>query len=622
MRTVVIEFKCSVCQKAIGVDEKHTGQLIKCPSCQNPTRVSAATDGDASEPQAASVPAAAIAAEATLAHVPKAPANPIFPSCPSCQSELFNPSDTMCGVCGHLLEQTPATSSAPMTPRPAKTSPVVASLVPPTPAGLANGTPGVDVNAELPVNPAIASPYAKPTGTEFDGGYNAAYDYGKKTSEPTTSRSVGAWFAAVATGMFLAWIWGVIASFTGPIGQVFAWAIGAIVGCIAGLIARNPSLRFCLATTAGALLCMLFGRLVSTWVIMFTVSGMTAFSNLGHSLIPDTGVSIGVMEDMNNNGEFEGEEKDLVDLKIDAFFSNQELNDIKSYDEMEYETEAEVDRKVRTVVREMSDEDKQAMLKKVRAAHPGWMEEEWHFSAIIDSMVEGEELEDEEVRDHAVSKLRVLDGDSDEDYFRNTTRKQINERESKLRKVAMEKYASMDQQQKNDAIKQARLNHLAWNPVQHEYLAMLDTMSERDEIPEELKPMAKSAINLYLKLNYDDAFSEIEDGSVDFEQRQKLQSELHVLVNEQLLKLNQDEVDALVASTRKKYPAWQPLIGLEAFEELSGGLDEAIARFGSDGTFWSSLKTRFQMLDFIWLTLGMISAFAVVFTLGQSGKKS
>ena len=162
MRTVVIEFKCSVCQKAIGVDEKHTGQLIKCPSCQNPTRVSAATDGDASEPQAASVPAAAIAAEATLAHVPKAPANPIFPSCPSCQSELFNPSDTMCGVCGHLLEQTPATSSAPMTPRPAKTSPVVASLVPPTPAGLANGTPGVDVNAELPVNPAIASPYAKP----------------------------------------------------------------------------------------------------------------------------------------------------------------------------------------------------------------------------------------------------------------------------------------------------------------------------------------------------------------------------------------------------------------------------------------------------------------------------
>ena len=67
--------------------------------------------------------------------------------------------------------------------------------------------------------------------------------------------------------MFLALIWGVIASFFGTGAQVFAWAIGAIVGCVAGLIARNPSLKFCFATTLGALLCMLFGRLVSAWVI-------------------------------------------------------------------------------------------------------------------------------------------------------------------------------------------------------------------------------------------------------------------------------------------------------------------------------------------------------------------
>ena len=95
----MIKFRCSGCQKAIGVDEKYAGRLIKCPSCQNPTRVPAA-DGDAAPvpPTAQSAPAA------TMARVAAPTLNPI---CPSCQSELFNPSDTLCGVCGHLLDQAP-----------------------------------------------------------------------------------------------------------------------------------------------------------------------------------------------------------------------------------------------------------------------------------------------------------------------------------------------------------------------------------------------------------------------------------------------------------------------------------------------------------------------------------
>ena len=96
--------------------------------------------------------------------------------------------------------------------------------------------------------------------------------------------------------------------------------------------------------------------------------------------------------------------------------------------------------------------------------------------------------------------------------------------------------------------------------------------------------------------------------------------ELKTLVNEEVLKLDQDEVDKIVARTKDKYPGWTAG-GFEGFEDFSLGLDEQIARFESDGTFWSSLKTRFKTLDFVWLTLGMISAFAIVFTLGQSGKK-
>ena len=467
----------------------------------------------------------------------------------------------------------------------------------------------------LPVNPAIASPYAKPADN-----YDPSAGLPAKTSEPTTGRSVGAWIAAVGVGMFFALIWGVIASFTGVVGQMFAWAIGAIVGCIAGLIARNPSIPFCLATTAGALLAMLFGRLVSAWVIMIAVSGMSSIQQFGNSFIPDTGVTIGVMEEMVNNGELEAEEKDVAEMKVEAFFSNQEIHAIDGYDVTSDEAELELDRKVRAAVKEMTDEQKQAMLEKVRTEHPEWMEHDWHFEAVVDSMIQANEIEDAGLLEHAHSKMAAIEGDYDKDYFTNTTESQMDEREEKLREMVMEKYVAMDEQQRLDAIKQARLNHLKWAPVNHEYLAMLDAMYETDDIPAELKGTAKSTINLELKRSYDDSY-DFEDENFDFEKMQKMQHELKAVVNEELLKLEQDEIDKMVTATKKKYPYWTPVTTFEGFEGFADGLDDTIASFGSDGTFWGSLKTRFKMLDFVWLTLGMISAFAIVFTLGQSGKE-
>jgi len=603
----MIKFRCSSCQKAIGVNEKYGGRLIKCPSCKNATRVPAA-DGSSQAPQAAVAPTASAAMAATSAHVPKVNANPI---CPSCNSELFNPSDTMCGICGHLLDQIPM-ANAPITPRPVQATPVMATPVSATPL-VPGGVPATPVG--LPVNPAISSPYAKPANS-----YDPSIGSAPKTSDPTTGRSVGAWFAAVAVGMFLALIWGIIASFTGTGGQVFAWAIGAIVGCIAGLIARNPSVPFCLATTAGALLAMLFGRLVSAVVIMVWVSGMSSLQGAFDMFVPDTGVSIGVMEDLIAKGEIAGDEKDYAEMKIDAFYSNQNIYQMPAYDEIESEIELEIDRKVREAMKEMSDEDKKAMLEKVRADHPEWIEEAWQYSAILDSMVEGDEIEDAELLDHARSELSEIDGNYDLEYENESSPKQLEERETKLRKMVMDKYASMDDQQRKDAIKNARLNHLKWTPVEHEYLAMLDAMYSTDDILEELKEIAKSEINLRLKMNYDDAFDP--DEEVDYEEREKLKSELEAFVNAEVLKLEQDEIDKMVAAATDKYPHWTPVFKFDGLGELSSDLDDQIARFDSDGTFWSSLKTRFRMLDFVWLTLGMISAFAIAFTLGQSGKKS
>jgi len=613
----MIKFRCSGCQKAIGVDEKYGGRLIRCPSCENPTRVpdaaqeTAAPQADA-VPQASSAPIASAAVEATTAHVPKVNVNPL---CPGCNSELFNPSDTMCGVCGHVMDQLPITA-APVSALPVQTTPAMATLDAAT-AVVPGGVPTTPDG--MPVNPAIASPYAKPVAGQLNN-YDADFGATAKPSGPTTGRSVGAWFAAMAVGMFTALIWGIIASFFGTGAQVFAWAIGAIVGLIAGLIARNPSVPFCLATTGGAVLAMLFGRLVSAWVIMIAVAGMNSIQAFGDMFVPDTGVSIGVMEDLVSKGELESNEEDYAKMKIEAFYANENIYEMPKYDDIDTEVEFELDRKVRAVMKDMSDAERQAVLDKVRVDHPEWMEDAWHFEAVMDSMVEAGEIEDADLLDHARDVLaQETEGeDYDSEYYDNSTQAQLDERDKTLRKMVMDKFVSMDDQQRKDVGKAARLNHLKWTPVQHEYLAMLDAMNESDDIPKELKKTASSEINLYLKVNYDDAFGEDVD---DYVKRQELLSELKALVNVEVLKLDKDEIDKIVAKADDKYPSWTPAGGFEGFDDLSLSLDDQIARFESDGTFWSSLKTRFKTLDFVWLTLGMISAFAIVFTLGQSGKK-
>ena len=417
------------------------------------------------------------------------------------------------------------------------------------------------------------------------------------------------WVASVAVGMFAALIWGVVASFTGGIGQAFAWVIGAIVGLIAGLIARNSSLKFGLATAGGAFLCIIFGRIVSAWVITIAVSSMSVFQGLGTYLIPDTGVTVGVTEDMSNSGEFQGDEKTLADMKVDAFFSNQSLDEMDGYDDIDADVELEVDRKVRAAFGKMTDEERGAVLDRVRKDYPDWMEEDWHLEAVIDSMVSNDEIEDADLLAHAKSRLANLDGGYDEDYFQNTTQMDMVTRDVKLDELAKKKYASMEPEQREQAIADARANHLSWTPNRDEYLAKLSEMYDAGDIPEEYRDLAKSIINLELSYEYD----ETDETEVDYADENKLQA----IVNEELLKLSRDEIDELVVATRKKFPYWSPENDLDTIVGLTSGLDETIASFESDGTFWSSLQTRFKTLDYVWLALGTISAFVIANLLGR-----
>lgn len=590
----MIKFPCSECKKTIGVEAQYAGRLIRCPGCQQPTCVP--------EPSAGKIEAA----EIVIADVVDAPVadNRTSPPCPSCNSVLSSSADVICGSCGYLLDQDPVAS--------APTRPAIVSRSAGEDAIVAAAA---TIDANMLVNPAIdADGYAAQSSEDY-----FAYAPVVANRKPTRGSSIGGWLTAVFIGLFVATIWGVIASFMGVVGQALAIAVAAIVGLIAVLIARNSSLKFCFASSAAALLCMLFGRVVSAWVIMMAVSLNGVFQDLGAYLVPDTGVTIGVAEDMSEAGKFEGDAKALADMKVEAFFSNKTVEQMDGYDDIDFEVELNVDRKIRAEVGAMTDQQRQAVLSRVRRDHPDWMEEAWYLDAIIDSMVKQDEIEDEDLLAHAKSKLANLDGSYDGTYYQGSSVTERENREVELDELATEKYSKMTPQQREQVIKEARLGHLSWTPRRDDYLAMLSKMYDADKIPAEHRELAKSTIRLELDYDFDE--TNPGDFEVEVEVEEVAQEiELQAIVNAELLKLEQDEIDAVVGAAQEKHPYWIREDDIGAVFGFNGGLDGIVASFESDGTFWSSLQTRFKSLDYLWLALGALSAFVITKLLGREGE--
>ena len=366
----MIKFKCGSCQKSIGVDVKYAGKLIKCPGCESPTRIPAA------EPVVAEVvQATPVAAQLASS------------SCPNCQTQLFNPSDPMCGVCGFVLQQT----------------------MPPA--------------RPVPVSTPVAAQVASPATNTFAQPIKRTGDLSAapvKTKEKApTGRMFGGWLAALFAGMVCAFFWGLIAPFFGITGSALAWGIGGLFGVVAGLIGRSSSWKFCLATTLGALLCMLFGKLVSAVMVMVMVGGANMVEGFSAMFTPDNGVSMGVVEDMVDDGSFTDDEKEFAEKRAEAFFENKSglFGNFDEAEDYDVEVYLSVNRKIKERMDSMSAEERTAMLERSRERHPNWMEEPEMKTAVTDFMLANDLIDDEELRRHAEAQMMLANGDNDQEYF-------------------------------------------------------------------------------------------------------------------------------------------------------------------------------------------------------------
>lgn len=448
------------------------------------------------------------------------------------------------------------------------------------------------------------------TTSYYDPGANT-----KNRSGPSTGAAWGGWFAGVGIGMFLAILWGVIATLAiGPAGQVLAWAIGAVVGCVAGLIARNRSILFCTSTMFGGLLCILFGKLIAALVAMIAVNSISMVQGIGASFTPDSGVSVGLMEQMALEGEFEGDNKKYADMKVKSYFSNTEVYESEGYADLNDSCEIEVDMQVQRRLSDLTPEEKTALREQVRIDHPEWIENDYHFDAVLDLLVANKEIENEVLLGEAQAELKTLPQRSSDNFFGVMPDRNLS---PELKTLVGEKYANTSEQQLDDAVRECMRRHPGWIPKRVEFLVVLQQELDAGTIPEPLVQTAKSITDVELRGIYDaDSFENFDEESIEADNANAMQ--LQKIVSEKIVDTSQEQIDMMVATAQKQYPTLAAMNQeIDLMDDFTGQLDEAVDWFGTDGTFSNAFATRFSILDSLWITLGLISAFAIAFALGR-----
>lgn len=437
----------------------------------------------------------------------------------------------------------------------------------------------------------------------------------------------GAWLAACAATVVAAVIWGLIAPFIGLPGAVMAWGVAGIFGVIAGLIARTSSITFCLAACGGALLCLLVGKLISAGVVMASIGLIDTAASFGNMFIPETGVTMGALEDLVSEGTLTQEQQALAEKRTRAFFQNQGSADLFGINgETDSNVYLELNNKIRERVGSMSAAEKTVILERSRDRYPGWIEEPGMRIAIINHLVVKGLIEDQDLLRHADATMLTAMGEYPEDYYSRLPANKQEKLDPELGALVSETFRSMDAQQLEEAIRNCMKDNPQWTPRRHEFLAALDRMQNEETIPEHLVETATNTIlaemdNDYsVYPGYDEQMSEAEY-ELEFEKQNKLDKELRILVNKERNKLGQDDLDALVKQAKAGHPNWKTETEMtDIFDLFDDGLNEAKASFGSDGTFGSSLASRFKFMDTIWFALGLASCFAIVFTLGKAAE--
>jgi hypothetical protein len=414
--------------------------------------------------------------------------------------------------------------------------------------------------------------------------------------------------ALVAAG-FLSVIWLIVAAVTGYELGILAWAMGGAIGLIAGVIGRNPSPVYC-GLVAGVAVVSVLGAKVIMALVIVAMSWGAEFMIDMQDMSPERQRLFHAMADqLLEEEQFDGIERELVQLKVDSFFSGSHDLYTEMTEEM-YEVSADVDERIRSELEAKSAEEQQAILEAARTRHPEWIEDENHYLAVIDQMLKEPETLSEDLAAHARSELAVLDESWDEEYYDTAAPAEIRRRRMELRKLAAERIHALEPQQRDEAVREALQEHPSWIPFPDARTAMIEKMQREGAFTGPLAEHAQAALAYEMEDDFPEYYDTVPEDTIAARDKQ-----LNATVSQELVALDAASRDALVADMKQRHPDWY---GQEQeMEDAQQELEDALNEIGSDGTFWGSFRAVFGIFDLLWLFLGATTAFGTAHKYGM-----
>ncbi|MEM7457135.1 MAG: hypothetical protein AAF456_22525, partial [Planctomycetota bacterium] len=437
-------------------------------------------------------------------------------------------------------------------------------------------------------SPAYAAPQKLPNASDS-----------RKSAASAGQTALGL-FAAAGVGLIATVVWVLLWIVSGYQLGFVAWASGAMIGIVAGLIARNPSPLFCLAAAGIAFFSFLFSKLAMALVLMAGFGMLNFIDEFGDWSSDDQQVTYALQDEMVEEGVFPLAEQQLAERECFSYFQDNYM--IYEYDEAVWDSLTD-----RVLARQetLSRQEKNELLQRTREKYPQWFEHDYNYYAMLNLMVEDGEIADQNLFDHARAEVENLDPELIIAYYEQVGFEEQERRDRELRRMAGQKFAILSDDEKDAAV--LAIVGLHPDTIQNldEFVAVLNQMVNDNAFDNELKSYAAAELRWQIADEWD---TEFDTAGVQVERK------VYIQVNRHLLTLDRQTRRELMRSCKLAHPAWN---GGHQFAGGGGGnVGMAERETGTDGTFGSSFAAVCSLLDILWLILGCATAFGMARQMG------
>lgn len=458
----------------------------------------------------------------------------------------------------------------------------------------------------------------KPASSEFPNNDYADQRPSQSSNASTPQSSFGRSFLGLVAATFVgglcavAWL-AVIILFQVEFG-ILAWGIGALIGLVAGSIAKNPSVVYCSMVACVAGFSILASKFIMVAFLMIASLGVSFVEEIQNLVVSNKYEHAYVDQQLADNN-FQGEKITLAETFNRGYFEDsdapnlvingREIDGLNSAPESIGVSMSEFRKEVRLAMANATKEQKEIWIDNARKRHPDWIVDPSYATAAKILLLSEPGKLDDHLAKQAAYEVRMADyllhsSDSSDTYLGNTPSEVIDLRSDTLKTLVRAKLKDIDSQGLKNLAKEAVAKDQTFVPDETAFIVIVDELMSKGELPAELRSHASIRVRSVTQSDSSgDFFTKL--GSDEFVEKE---IKLREIVNPIYIASTTEEIDQKIADSKIRHAGWDPDStnpGWIASDELK---DEI-----GDGSFIGSVQKVFSVSDLFWLFLGFVSAF-------------